>query len=44
VRDGTLRRVLEALATDLRERGQLDLSECFIDGTFMVAKKGALSS
>jgi transposase len=40
VRDGTLRRVLEALATDLRERGELDLSECFIDGTFVVAKKG----
>ena len=41
VRDGTLRRGLEALATDLRERGGLDLSECFIDGTFVVAKKGA---
>ena len=41
VRDGTLRSVLEALATDLRERGDLDLSECFIDGTFIVAKKGA---
>jgi hypothetical protein len=32
---------LEALATDLKERGKLDLSECFIDGTFIVAKKGA---
>jgi transposase len=41
VRDGTLCRVLEALAEDLRERGELDLSECFIDGTFIVAKKGA---
>jgi len=40
VRDGTLRRVLEALAEDLRRRGELDLSECFIDGTFVVAKKG----
>jgi hypothetical protein len=39
--DGTLRQVLEALAADLRERGELDLSECFIDGTFVVAKKGA---
>ena len=38
--DGTLERVLRALATDLRERGGLDLSECFIDGTFVVAKKG----
>ena len=40
-RDGTLRNVLEALAEDLRTRGELDLSECFIDGTFIVAKKGA---
>jgi transposase len=39
-KDGTLRRVLEALAEDLRARGDLDLSECFIDGTFVVAKKG----
>jgi transposase len=39
--DGTLRHVLEALAADLKERGGLDLSECFIDGTFVVAKKGA---
>ncbi len=41
VRDRTLERVLEALAQDLKERGTLDLSECFIDGTFVVAKKGA---
>lgn len=41
IKDGTLRRVLEALAEDLRERGELDLSECFIDGTFVAAKKGA---
>ena len=40
VRDGSLRRVLEAIAEDLRTRGDLDLSECFIDGTFIVAKKG----
>ena len=39
VRDGTLERVLEGLARDLKERGKLDLSECFIDGTFVVAKK-----
>ena len=39
-RDGTLRRVLEALAEDLRERDEVDLSECFIDGTFVTAKKG----
>src|SRR6185437_2072469 len=40
VRDGTLEHVLEVLAQDLKERGKLDLSECFIDGTFIVAKKG----
>ena len=39
-RDGTLRQVLEALARDLEGRGEIDLSECFIDGTFVVAKKG----
>jgi transposase len=39
-RDGTLRRVLEALAEDLRERGEVDLSECVSDGTFVSANKG----
>ncbi len=42
VRDGTIRGVLEALAEDLKERGGLDVSECFIDGTFVLAKKGGL--
>jgi transposase len=41
VRGGVLKKVLEALAEDLRTRGELDLGECFIDGTFVVAKKGA---
>jgi len=40
VQDGTFERTLEALARDLKERGKLDLSECFIDGAFVVAKKG----
>src|SRR6266571_6810877 len=44
VRSGVLDRVLQALAHDLEERGDIDLSECFIDGTFdgtfVVAKKG----
>jgi transposase len=40
-REGVLRQVLEALTEDLRARGDLDLSECFIDSTFVVAKKGA---
>ena len=42
VKDGRLRKVLETLAQDLLERGKLDLSETFIDGTFVSAKKGAL--
>lgn len=44
VGSGVLQQVLEALAQDLEERGALDLSECFIDGTFVVAKKGARES
>ncbi len=40
VKEGVLSRVLKALAEDLEARGGLDLSECFIDGTFVVAKKG----
>ncbi len=40
VEKGVLSHILEALAEDLKERGRLDLSECFIDGTFVVAKKG----
>ncbi len=43
-RDGTLERVLRALAADLAARGKLDLSEAFIDGTFAGAKKGAAAS
>jgi hypothetical protein len=39
-RDGTLRRILEVLAEDLRVRGEIDLSECNTSGTFIVAKKG----
>ena len=41
VRGGTYERILKALARDLKDRGKLDLSECFINGTFVVAKKGA---
>jgi len=41
-RDGTLTRLLHALAEDLRARGKLDLSETFIDASFSSAKKGAL--
>src|SRR4028119_1986695 len=41
VDSGVFDHMLRAIATDLHERGRLDLSECFIDGTFVVAKKGA---
>ena len=44
VKDGTLKKVLSALAADLQSRGKFDLSECFIDGTFVSAKKGGLES
>jgi transposase len=40
VRSDVFEQVLHTLATDLHERGGLDLSECYIDGTFIVAKKG----
>jgi transposase len=43
-REGTLKRVLHVLAEVLYERGGIDLTECFIDGTFAGAKKGALVS
>jgi len=43
-RDGTLKRILHALAKDLYERGGIDISEAFIDGTFAGAKKGASPS
>ena len=40
VSSGLFEQILFALADDLKERGELDLSECFIDGTFVSAKKG----
>jgi transposase len=38
---GTFEKVLRALVQDVKERGGLDLTECFIDGSFVIAKKGA---
>jgi transposase len=38
--EGVLDEILHALAPDLRKRGSLDLSECFVDATFVGAKKG----
>ena len=43
-KEGIFRRVVEVLAEQLQRAGRLDLSECFIDGTFAPAKRGALVS
>jgi transposase len=43
-RTGVLEQVLLAVAQDLKDRGGLDLRECFIDGTFAPAKKGGVAS
>ena len=42
VEDKTLERILRSLAEDLRDRGKLDLSEAYIDGSHAGAKRGAL--
>ena len=42
VEDGVLENILKELARDLEERGKIDLTETFIDGSFASAKKGAL--
>lgn len=39
-RNGTLVNLLQVLAEDMQRRGELSLEECFIDGTFVSAKKG----
>ena len=41
VRTGAFEDILRTLVKDVKERGGLDLTECFIDGTFVIAKKGA---
>jgi len=42
VKSGTWDKVLWNIARDLKDRGKIDLTECFIDGTFASAKKGGL--
>ena len=42
VRSGVMEKLLLTLAQHLKEAGGLDLTECFVDGTFVPAKKGAL--
>ena len=39
---GIFAKILTALAQDLKDRGGIDLSEGFMDGTFAPAKKGAM--
>ncbi len=43
-RSGVWDKVLKRLAEHLHQEGKIDLSECFIDGTFSRAKKGAIVS
>src|SRR6187401_636130 len=44
VNERVFMKILKALAEDLRDRGKIDLTEAFIDGTHAGAKRGALSS
>ena len=44
VRTGTLRKILEGLANDLYLLGKIDLEECFVDATFIGAKRGVPKS
>lgn len=39
--EGVLDRILAALARDLYERGKVDITEAFVDGSHAGAKKGA---
>jgi len=40
VRSGVIEKILLVLAQHLQDAGGLDLKECFVDGTFVPAKKG----
>jgi len=42
VQEGIFEKPLLAVAQDVHERGDLDLIECFIDGTFMLFKRGGI--
>ena len=42
IKDGMLERLLRTLAEDLRDRGKVDLTEAYIDGSHAGAKRGAL--
>ena len=40
VKSGVMEHLLVTLAQHLKDAGGLDLKECFVDGTFVPAKKG----
>ncbi len=40
VRQGVWEDILLSLALDLKKRGQVDISETYLDGSFSAAKKG----
>lgn len=42
-RQKVFQRILTALAHDMETRGKINLKECYIDGSFATAKKGALA-
>lgn len=42
VKEGVLRKILRAIAEDLRHRGKVDLTEAYIDGSHAGAKRGVL--
>jgi transposase len=44
VEQAVFKRIAQELAEDLYERGQIDIREAFIDGSFAPAKKGVLLS
>jgi transposase len=44
VRAGVIEKILLALAAQLQDAGGFDLTECFVDGTFVLAKKGGAGS
>ena len=44
VEQGVFKRIAKELVEDLYERGQIDIREAFIDGSFAPAKKGVLLS
>ena len=42
-KDGTIKSVLDELTAQLCRSGKIDVSECFLNGSFSSAKKGRMS-